>query len=264
MIHTTNTHQTTNPLFPRFFVVIASLFSPSLAKTTNTQTPHNVVVGSKCEDTVCFEVQECGPQACVDAKRAGKKGWWKVCTQTRQWLCHSSMTVWWLVALLAWWWLQCVVEWMWNATECGDAHKRLIAPRWFERKKEAQCLVNHIHQSKPTPTHQLVLFVRPLPQLVCALCGCVFVVCDTRGLAQSKHQALVMTIASSKPINLNPHHVHVFVLCSCNNSAWSLVQHGCLLNAIADAGVWLFTLVFKPNTTLTATWCVQSTQMKAS
>ena len=53
-----------------------------------------------------------------------------------------------------------------------------------------------------------------------------------------------MTIASTKPININPHHVHVFVLCSCNNSAWSLVQHGCLLNAIADAGVWLFTLAF--------------------
>ena len=186
----------------------------------------------------------------MQRERAGKKGWWKVCTQTRQWLCHSSMTVWWLVTLLAWWWLQCVVEWMWNARECGDAHKRLIAPRWFERK-EAQCLVNHIHQSKPTPTHQLVSFVQPLPQLVCALCLGVFLWCVTRGLAQSKHQALVMAIASSKPINLNPHHVHVFVLCSCNNSAWSLVQHGCLLNAIADAGVWLFTLAFKPNTTLT-------------
>ena len=131
-------------------------------------------------------------------------------------------------------------------------------------KKEAQCLVNHIHQSKPTPTHQLVLFVQPLPQLVCPLLGCVFVVCVTRGLAQSKHQALVMTIASSKPINLNPHHVHVFVLCSCNNSAWSLVQHGCLLNAIADAGVWLFTLVFKPKHNIHSMRCVQSTQMNAS
>ena len=44
-------------------------------------------------------------------------------------------------------------------------------------KKEAQCLVNHIHQSKPTPTHQLVLFVQPLPQLVCALCLGVFLWC---------------------------------------------------------------------------------------
>ena len=73
MIHKTNTHQTSNPLFPCFFVVIACLFSLSLAKTTNTQTPHNVVVGSKCEDTVCFEVQECGPQACVDAKRESRQ-----------------------------------------------------------------------------------------------------------------------------------------------------------------------------------------------
>ena len=48
-------------------------------------------------------------------------------------------------------------------------------------KKEAQCLVNHIHQSKPTPTHQLVSFVQPLPQLVCALCLGVFCgVCHKR------------------------------------------------------------------------------------
>ena len=68
MIHKTNTHQTSN-LFSH--ASLLSLPAPflSLAKTTNTQTPHNVVVGSKCEDTVCFEVQECGPQACVDAKR---------------------------------------------------------------------------------------------------------------------------------------------------------------------------------------------------
>ena len=32
-----------------------------------------MVVGSKCEDTVCFEVQECGPQACVDAKRESRQ-----------------------------------------------------------------------------------------------------------------------------------------------------------------------------------------------
>ena len=82
-------------------------------------------------------------------------------------------------------------------------------------------------------------------------------------MAQSKHQALVITIASSKPINLNPHHVHVFVLCSCNNSDWSLVQHDCLLNAIADAGVWLFTLVFKAKHNTHCMRCVQSTQMNA-
>ena len=73
-----------------------------------------------------------------------------------------------------------------------------------------------------------------------------------------------MTIASSKPTNLNPHHVHVFVLCSCNNSDWSLVQHDCLLNAIADAGVWLFTLVFKAKHNTHCMRCVQSTQMNAS
>ena len=33
-----------------------------------------MVVESKCEDTVCFEVQECGPQACVDAKSEQAKG----------------------------------------------------------------------------------------------------------------------------------------------------------------------------------------------
>lgn len=71
MIHKTNTHQTSNPLFPCFFVVIACLFS--LLPKLQTQTPHNVVVGSKCEDTVCFEVQECGPQACVDAKRESRQ-----------------------------------------------------------------------------------------------------------------------------------------------------------------------------------------------
>ena len=71
MIHKTNTHQTSNPLFPCFFVVIACLFS--LLSKPQTQTPHNVVVGSKCEDTVCFEVQECGPQACVDAKRESRQ-----------------------------------------------------------------------------------------------------------------------------------------------------------------------------------------------
>ena len=189
---------------------------------------------------------------CGCKERAGKKGWWKVCTQTRQWLCHSSMTVWWLVTLLAWWWLQCVVEWMWNARECGDAHKRLIAPRWFERK-ERSTVFGEPHPPIQTHTHSSTCLVCATiaTTCVCPLFGCVFVVCVTRGLAQSKHQALVMTIASSKPTNLNPHHVHVFVLCSCNNSAWSLVQHGCLLNAIADAGVWLFTLAFKPNTTLT-------------
>ena len=40
---------------------------------TKLWTPHNAVVGGECEDTVCFEVQECGPQACVDAE-SRKKG----------------------------------------------------------------------------------------------------------------------------------------------------------------------------------------------
>ena len=125
-------------------------------------------------------------------------------------------------------------------------HKRLIAPRWFERK-ERSTVFGEPHPPIQTHTHSSTCLVCATiaTTCVCPLFGCVFVVCITRGMAQSKHQALVMPIASSKPINLNPHHVHVFVLCSCNNSAWSLVQHGCLLNVIADAGVWLFTLVFK-------------------
>ena len=116
---------------------------------------------------------------------------------------------------------------MWNARECGNAHKRLIAPRWFERK-ERSTVFGEPHPPIQTPTHSSTCLVCATiaTTCVCLLFGCVFVVCVTRGLAQSKHHALVMTIASSKPINLNPHHVHVFVLCSCNNSAWSLVQHG--------------------------------------
>ena len=253
MIHKTNTHQTSNPLFPCFFVVIASLFS--LSCQNHKHKHHTMWLWEASVKTQC--VLKCKSvdhkHVWMQRERAGKKGWWKVCTQARQWLCHSSMTVWWLMTLLAWWWLQCVVEWMWNARECGDAHKRLIAPRWFERK-ERSTVFGEPHPPIQTHTHSSTCLVCATiaTTCVCPLFGCVFVVCVTRGLAQSKHQALVMTIASSKPINLNPHHVHVFVLCSCNNSAWSLVQHGCLLNAIADAGVWLFTLAFKPNTTLTA------------
>ena len=117
----------------------------------------------------------------MQRERAGKKGWWKVCTQTRQWLCHSSMTVWWLVTLLAWWWLQCVVEWMWNARECGDAHKRLIAPRWFERK-ERSTVFGEPHPPIQTHTHSSTCLVCATiaTTCVCPLFGCVFVVCHKR------------------------------------------------------------------------------------
>ena len=114
---------------------------------------------------------------------------------------------------------------MWIARECGDAHKRLIAPRWFERK-ERSTVFGEPHPPIQTHTHSSTCLVCAAiaTTCVCPLFWCVFVVCVTRGLAQSKHQALVMTIALSKPINLNPHHVHATTVIGhlCNMAVCSM------------------------------------------
>ena len=141
-------------------------------------------------------------------ERAGKKGWWKVCTQTRQWLCHSSMTVWWLVTLLAWWWLQCVVEWMWNAREFGDAHKRLIAPRWSERK-ERSTVFGEPHPPIQTHTHSSTCLVCATiaTTCVCPLFGCaLWCVSQEAWLNQNtKHSSSILVM---KGLRHNQHCLH--------------------------------------------------------
>ena len=129
MIHKTNTHQTSNPLFPCFFVVIACLFS--LLPKPQTHKHHTMWLWKASVKKQC--VLKCKG---VDHKHVWMQRESRQKGMVEGVHTNKAMAVWWLVTLLAWWWLQCVVEWMWNARECGDAHKRLIAPRCFERERK--------------------------------------------------------------------------------------------------------------------------------
>ena len=73
MIHKTNTHQTSNPLSHASLLSLPPSFLSLLPKPQTHKHHTMCVVGSECEDTVCFEMQECGPQACVDAKRESRQ-----------------------------------------------------------------------------------------------------------------------------------------------------------------------------------------------
>ena len=109
---------------------------------------------------------------------------------------------------------------MWGCTT-------LIAPRWFERK-ERSTVFGEPHPPIQTHTHTSTCLVCATiaTTCVCPLFGCVFVVCVTRGLAQSKHQALVMTIASSKQPQSSP----------CARLCALFMQQQCLVTC----ATWLF------------------------